>query len=427
MGTVGVIDIGSYSAKVVIASVEEEGFPEVLGIGEEKIKGIERGNVVKASTARRFIKKALKLAEETAGEIPEKLYIIFSHPAIKGENEKVSTDFGGELVDISEEHLEDLKKKVLEQTEEKGFKVIHVIPRYFLLDGEKYYEPLDMTASKIEAEYHVVKIPKVPSRNMEKLITSLKYIPADKFFGAYAASKAVFDEEELEKPTVLIDLGHTTTSYVYFEEGSPKFSGVLDIGGRDITEEISRTFKIPLHEAERLKHDYAVASRELVETDEEILAKDKEGNDVTVKLSELAAIAERYTEEVFGRVFEELYKKGVTLEEIEEVVLIGGGAYLGGIKEFLKGLGFTARIGIPQNISSLMDKAMEPKYAALLGALQLVGNDSETEGFFEEFLPPKESAVNIPELEGLTEKRSEKKKGILSRFFGFFKNIFSED
>ena len=435
MGTLGVVDIGSHKIKVALFSIDESGTPEILSIGEEVSKGIEKGSILKPSSAKKLIRKAIKIAEEGAGTEAESYYILISHPSLKSSNEKAFLDFKGELVEIDREHLDELRRQVEETAKEPTFKIIHIIPRYYILDGEKHYEPEDLVASRIEAEYHVVKLPLATAKNTERLLTSLKLLVNGNLFGAYTASLAVLDEEDLESNILLVDLGHTTTSYVFFKDGAPLYSGVVDIGGKDITEEIAKFFRISLAEAERIKHDYVTALRELVSEEEEIVARDKEGNEVSVKLSDLAAITEQVLSEIFGYILEELYRKGVKLEEeIEEIVLVGGGAHLKGIKDFVKSLGFPVRLGIPKNISSIHDKAMDPQFAPLVGVAAYLSQQDEIPSESDlpfgsalgDFFKEKDAGVDLGDLLE-TEEVEKKPKGFFGRIAAFFKNIFSGD
>jgi len=429
MGALGVVDIGSHKIKVAIFSIDESGLPEILSIGEEESKGVERGSIVKPSSAKKQIKRAVKMAEDGAATPAETYYILISHPGLKSSNEKVFLDFKGELVEIDSKHLEELRRQVEETASEPQYKIIHIIPRYYILDGEKHYEPEDLVASKIEAEYHVIKLPLTVVKNSERLLMGIKLIPGDNLFGAYTASLAIFDEDDLENNILLIDLGHTTSSYIYFKDGAPLYSGVVNVGGKDLTEEIAQAFHIPYSEAEKVKHEYAVALRDLVNEDEEIVAKDKEGNEIIIKRIELAMLTEQIMSEVFGYILEELYRKGINLEsEIDEIVLIGGGAHLEGIKDFVKSLGFPVRLGVAKNISSVHDKAMDPQFAQVVGVAAYLAQQKELPGgeslpfgtAIEELFSSKED-----EIEDMGE--DDKSKGFFGRIFAKFKSIFLGD
>ncbi len=432
MATIGVLDIGTGSVKVIIGTYSEGSAFEVSAKGEVKVKKADRGYLSKPSTFVKYIKKAVAVAEETSGTQIHDLHIVFQPPHLKSSNVTVSMKLGEEPQLIEEEHIKELFNRALEKAKEPNYEILHAIPRYFKLDGDLYYEPYDLEASEIEAEYHIIKVPVTVLRNTSKVVEKSGYIPGKKIFGTYAAAFAVFEEEDFDTDILLIDLGHTTTSFVYFEGGSPKISGVIPKGGRLLTEYIAHQYKLPFQEAERIKEEFAVAHPSLIsEETGEILAKTKDGKDVVIPLSEIEALTEGFLGEILEPVFERLYKEGVNLEQaFFDTVLIGGGANIKGLPEYFRELGLPARIGTPQNVSSLMDDIFNPKYAAALGAAVYVASKEEEGDDTLLFLPEdKEENIPVPDLPipELDEGKEEKKKGIFGRILSSLKNIFMGD
>jgi cell division protein FtsA len=433
--TVGIVDIGSYSIKAAIAKISDYEV-EIIGFAEEKSKGVNKGNIVKASLARAAVYKAIKQAESQAGGIqPTHYYVLISHPHTKTSNEKVSLEISPTPIEVEAEHLEKLKQAVKEKASEEGFTIIHIIPRYYLLDGEKFYEPLEMIASKIEAEYHVVKIPLLTEKTVEKLLRSVGKKTKRILFPPLMAAEGCLEEEEKELNKLIIDLGHTTTSYVYYTEGSPYLSGVLPVGGAEITLDIATQFQIPLSEAEKLKEEFGYASPTVVENpEEEVLVKNREDKEIPINIGELAAVIEARIGDILATVLEEIYKKGVNIEtDIEEIVLVGGGANLKGLKEFLKEtIGLPVRKGIPIDVNSLYgEKLLNPAYAALIGAarfLSNIGEPEENQNSPFKLTPPQREEIPTEADAAIGEILQEHKKSkdsFLKRLFINLKNLFS--
>ncbi len=66
----------------------------------------------------------------------------------------------------------------------------------------------------------------------------------------------------------LIDFGAGVTSYsVFLEEGIVR-SGVIPMGGDDITQEIAFAFDTPLEEAKRLKENYGYAKSSVIKDEQ---------------------------------------------------------------------------------------------------------------------------------------------------------------
>ena len=65
-GTFGVIDIGSTKAVCLIARIESDGSPRVLGFGWQRGRGVKGGSIVDLEEAERAIRAAVGQAEEMA-------------------------------------------------------------------------------------------------------------------------------------------------------------------------------------------------------------------------------------------------------------------------------------------------------------------------------------------------------------------------
>jgi cell division protein FtsA len=428
MKPVGIVDIGSSTIKVLISNVENGDF-EILAFNEEKAKGIEFGNVIRASLARKVIKDTIKTAESMAGIEPEGYYIAVSNPNLKSFNEKVELTISETPEEITEEHLETLKKGLLEKVQEKGYEVIHTVPRYFILDGEKYIEPLDLIASKVEAEYHVIEIPTTIKRNLEKLLTQIGFKPLGVVFSSLVAKEAVLDEEDLENNILILDLGSSSTGYVFLKEGSPYISGVIRKGGKALTEALMANYMIPFSEAERIKVEYGLLPLISEEIPEEINVRGKDGKEVQVNTKFAAEILEKNIEEILASVLEELYKRNVNIDyEIQEIVLVGGGALLPGLKEFLSySVNLPVRLGLPGTLSE-NEKLNSPIYASLLGGMKYISQIWETNEPSLFGLDIEENNKSEEIKESNSEVVSQNTKGnIFTRFFKAIKNIFSEE
>jgi cell division protein FtsA len=485
---IGVLDIGSGFLKILVFNIEDE-TPDFLYYQKVPSKGIERGTIVRGSSAIRSLKELLKKINSFDITIDE-LYVLISHPKVSFTNEKVEYQdeektiapapeekFEDErnLIEIEPFHLDKLKEKVAKKVKDKNSVIIHIIPRYFLLDGDIYYEPIGLTASKLEAEYHVVKIPKQIYLNISRLLRKVGFNVERIFFPPYVASYDLFNEEDIEKNILILDFGHTTTGFTYFKEGSPLISGVIPKGGKDITELIANTYFLSLNEAERIKRDvgYIPNFEEELQSEEpkEIAVRNKDGNVIRIKEAEVSYIIREGLLNIIEPLLIQLFEKHKLNweKEIDEIILIGGGAQLKGIKEFFEEikrelgvpwnirLGFSSQMGdfygvepLEENFSQNMESEEEnktfkseekenlitlPEFAALRGVawfltkinVQNQSLDSEQNPLS---LKEKEEPPSFPEATSVSleqENLQKKKEGFLQKITQFIKRVFSED
>jgi cell division protein FtsA len=476
---IGVLDIGSSSIKLVIFNIQDEE-PEFLYYLKVPSKGVEKGTIVRGSAVRKILSNLMKKIHNLDAEISE-LYVLVSHPKTRFQNEKLTYEpekkglippeetyeelEDKNLIEIEPYHLEVLKEEAAKKAKDKDSTIIHLIPRYFLLDGDKYYEPIGLTTSKLEAEYHIIKIPKQVYLNIIRLLKTLGVKVNRIFFPPYVALHDLFDEEDIEKNILIVDLGHTTTGYSYFKEGAPLISGVIPKGGKQITELIADTFFLGFGDAENLKKQVGYISNlqgELAsEEAKTISVTNKEGKLVTVKEAEVSYVIREGLLDIIESLLLQLYEKHkLNLEkDIDEIILIGGGANLKGIKEFFEeikselGVPWNIRLGFSKNIEiitplfdeneneELNQKETEykeeliqsPEFASLRGAAWFLTKlKIQNQTFPEEpnplLLEEAKEKVNFEEavsFENSTEGKN--KQGFFGKIVHFIKKVFSED
>jgi len=432
MEKLGVLDLGSGFLKVVIADVEDTQ-PTIVAAQNYRSKGIRRGVIVKNSLARKIVKEALQHTESLTGEKLGGYYILLSHPGIKSQNVKVSLKIAEEPIEVNERHLEELKNEVRKLVEESGYKVIHIVPKYFLLDGEKYFEPLGLWASKIEGEYHIIKIPTQAVKNVEKLLITVGYKPLGVLFPPLMAAELFVPDEDTETNALLVDLGYTTTGFLLLKEDKPTQSGVINMGIRNIAEHIAQRFNLPIKEAEKLVEE--VGLQNLFNEEGELTSisvKLREGKEVTISLEEFTHSLTEQIGILLEKVLVELLNRGVNLDrDIERFIFVGGLAGLDGLKLVLESiLEKEVQIGIPTNVDAMVTNIDAPFYSPAVGAILFLDRYKEQDENLEALfgLPKNIDNEFPPEVSPAVEEVQEKEaKGFFGKLIASIKRIFSED
>ena len=467
---IGILDIGSGFFKGAVFYIDEHIYDENSELAGEFItqikkpsKGIERGNIVRASAAKNALREVLKLLTDSSNSDFKELYALITHPKTKFTNVKVELDLKEQelsapdeegLVQVEEKHLQLLKDLVKNQATEAGYEIIHIIPRYFILDGEKNYEPVGLHAAKIEGYYHVIKLKKQVFLNIKNLFRALGYEPKRIMFPAFVASYDIFNEEDIKKRVLILDLGHTTTGFSYFTEGSPQISGALDIGLRDIAEAFALSYNIPLKTVQRLFEEVGYYKRPTFNSneskDEVIEVELEDGEMVTLSKTEIGTVLREAISQILIDILNRLSEEGVDIiNELDEIVLVGGGSNIPNIKdlieEVLQGdLNCKIRIGKKRDLSfygqeeSTDELYLSGDFAPIRGAVNLIKQLKakgliNVNGSSNPFaLQPDKNEQNFEEadtmiISSFEEQTEGKKQNIFSRLVRFFKNLFSEE
>lgn len=374
MRTVASIDIGTDKIVALIGEVDSYGDIHIIGVGESRSRGIDKGSITRLGVAARAIATAMREAEEMSGQKVTDVVINVSGPNLKSQNEVGTTSVSSSPVEVEEEHIKRLLDMSITKGKEEGYEIVHAIPRRYTLDDQEGIEdPIGLIGSKLTSQVHIVKVGTTLSRNLEKAVTSAGFEPVSKIVSPLASAKAVLREEEKEDGVLLIDMGAGLTDFVLFIEGHPVITGSIPLAGNVITKDISFFMRVDHEEAERIKRDDGVALVDMVKEGEVLKIKPRgETRELSIDKLRLAEVIQVRLEEILEKVVEEIEKAGFKIDSANAgVVITGGCANLRGMKEFLERFtDLPVRIGVPAGLIGLKEKIEDPRYSTAVGLLK---------------------------------------------------------
>jgi cell division protein FtsA len=181
----------------------------------------------------------------------------------------------------------------------------------------------------------------------------------------------VVTQEERDLGGVLVDIGGGTTDVAVFLDGSVWHSAVLPVGGNNISNDIAICLRTPLNQAEELKIAYGHADPAAVADLPPLDVPTFERSSVQqVPRDYLAQIIQARLEEMLGMVASEVRRSGYAGLLGAGVILTGGVAAQGGIKDLAESiLDLPVRIGQPSGVERLDERLMGPPFATAIGLL----------------------------------------------------------
>ena len=171
----------------------------------------------------------------------------------------------------------------------------------------------------------------------------------------------------------MIDFGAGVTSYSVFQDEGIVRSGVISMGGDDITWEVARAFDTSFEEAKRLKEDYGYAKSSTIR-DEQFVEFVQETNKDSHHLSnlQLSEVIEEAYVGILSILKNELRHHNLEANLKSGFVLCGGGAQALGCEELVREF-FTRRVKIGavqrDRISGLETILMDYRYTGSIGLL----------------------------------------------------------
>ncbi|MDR2669706.1 MAG: cell division protein FtsA [Desulfovibrio sp.] len=364
------LDIGTTKICAVVGEAGEDSV-DIVGIGTSPSTGLRKGVVVNIGETVKSVQKALEEAELMAGCSIRSVYAGIAGSHIKSANSNgVIAIQGGEVTQRDVDRALEAAGAVAIPMDRE---IIHTLPQEFIVDDQHgIIHPLGMSGVRLEVKVHIVTGAVTSTQNIVKVCHNSGLDVADIVLESMASAKAVLTEEERELGVALVDLGGGTTDIAVFSGEAVMHTGVLPLGGQNLTKDIASGLRTPLLDAEQIKLRYGCVLADMVSVDEIIEVRSVGGREPR-RLSRrlLAEICQPRMEELLGLADQELSKSGCRHMVGAGVVLTGGGVLLDGCQELAEQIfNMPTRIGYPRNIGGLKDVVNSPRYATAVGLLR---------------------------------------------------------
>ena len=325
------LDIGTTTVKVVVAEYIE-GQMNIIGVGNAKSDGLNRGIVVDIDQTVQAIQRAVRQAEEKAGIQIKSVNVGLPANLLEVESCQGMIAVSSESKEITDEDVRNVASAALVRSTPPERQIVAILPQDFTVDGfEGIKDPRGMLGVRMEMFGVVYTGPKTIIHNIRKCVEKAGLGINELVITPLALTETILTDGEKDFGTIVIDMGggQTTTSVIHDKQ--LKFTHVNQEGGEFITKDISIVLNTSFNNAEALKINYGDAYPERTSANEEFPV------DVIGK-SEPVRVDERYLSEIIeARVEQILRKSKEVLDEIDAfelpggVVLTGGAASMPGI------------------------------------------------------------------------------------------------
>jgi len=249
---------------------------------------------------------------------------------------------------------------------------LHIIKKKFTINENVVVDnPMEMEAEVLESKVHIVTVSSSSIRNIERCLEQSDLGAEKIVLNSIAKSHALLSQEDKDSGVCLVDIGAGVTSYSVFNEEGIVRSGVIAIGGDEITQEIAYAFDISLEEAKRLKENYGVAKSSMLNEDKFIhFTQNKEKHQLSSL--ELSEVIEEAYREIFILLNNELKHHNLHAIIKSGFVLCGGGVQIDSMVELVRDF-FSKRVKIGQiqreKISGLETILTDYKFTGAIGLL----------------------------------------------------------
>ncbi len=376
------LDIGTTKIAAIIAEIDESGQIRIIGVGTSPSEGLKRGVVINLEKTVESIASAVEDAEMMAGVKINSVYA-----GIAGDHIRSINSRGVLAVSRSDHEITPADvDKVIEAAKTVALpmdrEIIHVLPQEFTVDDQSgIKDPVGMVGVRLETEVHIVTGAVTSAQNIYRSVKKAGLEVSDLVLQPLASSYALLTPDEEELGVALVDLGGGTTDFAIFYDGSIRHTGVVGLGGKNVTNDIAIGLRTPVDRAEEIKKLYGCAMSGLVDSDETIEVPGVGGREPKeISRNVLASIIEPRVEEILSLTLQEMKKSNYFESLAAGVVLTGGGSLMQGIVELAeKTFDVPVRTGKPAGIAGLEEMVSSPIHSTGVGLL-LYGWEQMKEG-----------------------------------------------
>lgn len=374
------LDIGTSKVVAIVGEVATDGNIEIIGVGSHPSTGLKKGVVVNIESTVQSIQRAVEEAELMAGCQIHSVYAGIAGSHIRSLNSHGIVAIRDQEVSQGDvDRVIEAAKAVAIPADQK---ILHILPQQFIIDGQEgIKEPIGMSGVRLEAKVHMVTGSVSAAQNIIKCVRRCGLEVDDVILEQLASSYAVLSEDEKELGVCLVDIGGGTTDVAVFTRGSIQHTAVIPVAGDQVTNDIAVALRIPTQTAELLKIRHACALSRLVspETMFEVMSATQDRPARNLSAAALAEVVEFRYEELFNLVYKLLQKGGLSERVASGIVLTGGCARTRGIVELAeKVFRMPVRLGLPNNVTGLVDSLKNPIYSTGIGLL-LYGRQQQLE------------------------------------------------
>ena len=316
-------DIGSSSIKIVVCEYFEHRL-NVLASVKIDSAGIKNGIVVDSIKAKTQIKKAIDNIDSILGlKIDKAIINVPMYDASYMVNEGSTTITNPDRVVKGIDMVNSLQGSIYNKIP-KSRELVTIMPIKYNVDNEKkdLMNPRGIRANKLYVNSMSTTVPK---KNIYAIISILQELGIeiiDILFGIIGDYYEFKDKKMENSVCGVINIGSDKTELAVFKNNIIFNSKILDIGSKNIDEDLSYIYNISEKQSKKIKETFALAYKDFSSTSDVYEINNKIGIKTKINQYEASEIASKKLKEILEISKKEL--NDLTKKEISYIIVSGG-------------------------------------------------------------------------------------------------------
>lgn len=401
------LDIGSDTIKLVVGEIVKNDLT-ILAVAEEPSYGVKNAIIESPEELMKPLQIVFEKCEDILG-LPIK-QVILTVPAKEADfsvvNGTIRIENEGSVITGAD--ITKVMKSAYRGQIPEGRELISLMPTSFSLDDDRVVrDPKGLTSSRLSVRGVLITEPKEMLYNILSCLEKLEVDVLDITVGTVGDYYEFKNKDVNNNVGIIVNMGADTTTISVFNKGVLTNTQVIDLGGRNVDNDISFVYKIPVHVARELKHEFALAHSKNASEEDVRVVTDKNNAETTINQFELSQVVMSRLEEIL-----KISKKQInilTKKEISYIIFTGGLTEIRDFKLILEEifgegaiLGRMSEIGVRHNM-----------YSSCVGMIKYFADKAKLKD--KEF-----SIFTIEEQQKLSKAGKSGNESTIGKLFGYF-------
>lgn len=316
------LEIGSSKIVGAIAEKTPAGYLSVKYLQEEKhLNSVRYGIVQNVENIKSSINRILKNLEGMVDGRVTQVYMGVSGRSLHSIMSEVKRSVG-----TNEPITQELIDRIIHDATSqpiRNHETVDVVPRAYFVDKVETPNPVGQFGSSIKIDVNLIVAKQSLMLNLNRLMTF--GIPVKEYIVTpLAVGKHILSDSDRELGCMLVDMGAETTTVTIYKNKALIYMNTLPLGGRNMTRDIMTGLNKLEETAENVKKNI-LNPLEPTSVNSVVI----EG----VNSRDAANYISARTGEIIANINQQLANAGVSTNDIQSIVLIGGSAHLGGLQQ----------------------------------------------------------------------------------------------
>jgi cell division protein FtsA len=253
------VDLGSKNFRIIAAlATEMSPHPQIITGVVGEAEGIRQGRILDIPACINSLRRLVKKAEIELGEKIQNVNVAITGDFIKTKVVHTKATVAKASNEVTELDFENAKSEAVSQIlPNSPFHILNTILSEVKLDGKKVRgSAMHQVGGIIEMKYILHLIPKKILEEYVEVFDELELNISELVISSVANYIPLTKRGERVAGVGVLNIGHDTTTFTYFENELPVVMKSWSVGGANITNDIALMLSTKIEDAEEIKKNF---------------------------------------------------------------------------------------------------------------------------------------------------------------------------